>query len=72
MAERGEGLAYGAKGNSGGGEAYQAPITGMRLMNGIGILIAERVEDGLNPSKVLGDDQVADLALESAGRKEGG
>lgn len=65
------GLAYGAESNGGGGEANQTAIAGMWLVDGVGILVAERIEDGLDAGKVLDGDEIADLALESNGGRGG-
>lgn len=58
---------HGAEGNSGSSKAYQASIPCMRLMDGICIVVAELVENGIDPLPVLGGDQVANHALQSGG-----
>lgn len=55
---------YRAKCNGGGGEADQASITGVRLVDSIGILIAQLIEDGLDPRVVFGHDQLTNDPLE--------
>ncbi len=63
--EAGEGKTHRAEGNSSGSQAYKTTVSCMRLMNGICILIAELVKDGLNSGIVLGGNKLADHALQS-------
>ncbi len=44
---------YRAKSNGGSGQAYQASVPCMRVVDGIGKVIAELVDDGLDPGVVL-------------------
>jgi hypothetical protein len=46
--------------NGGGGKAYEAAISGMRLVNSVGIVIAELVEDLLNLLLLAGGAQLPD------------
>lgn len=59
-------VTYGAEGNSGSGEAYETAIACMRLVDGIGKVVAELVEDSLNPGVVLVGGELADHPLKSA------
>ena len=54
---------YRAKSNGGSGQAYQPPVPCMRLVDSIGKVVAELVEDGLDPGVVLLGDKVADEAF---------
>jgi hypothetical protein len=54
---------YRAKSNGRGGEAYQAAVSCMRLMDGICKIIAELIEHSLNPGVVLVGDELADDTL---------
>lgn len=54
---------YRAKGNSSSGQAYQASIASVRLVNGIGKLITELIENGLNLGVVLCGNHFSDDAL---------
>jgi hypothetical protein len=60
-----------SKSNSRGSQTYQATVSGMRLMDSICIVIAELVDDGLDLSIVLRDDQLADNAFEPVERRRG-
>ena len=50
---------YRAKSNGGGGQSYQSSVPCMRLVDGIGEVITELVENGLDPGVVLLGDEVA-------------
>lgn len=54
---------YWAEGDGGSGQAYQAAVAGMWVVDGICILVAELVEDGEDAVVVLGGHQLADDAL---------
>ena len=54
---------YRAKGNGGGGQAYQTSVSCMRLVDGISKIIAELIEDSLDPGVVLVGDELADDTL---------
>ena len=54
---------YRAEGDSGGGQADQPSVAGMGLVDGVRKVIAELVEDGLDPGVVLLGDKVADEAF---------
>lgn len=51
---------YRAEGDGGSGQADQPSVPGMGLMDGVGKVITELVEDGLNPQVVLLSDKIAD------------
>lgn len=48
-----EGRTYRSQGDGGCSQAYEAAISCMRLMDGISELVAELVEDSLDPGIVL-------------------
>jgi hypothetical protein len=54
---------YRTKSNGGGGQAYQASVSCMRLVDGIGEIITELVENSLDPGVVLAGDELADDTL---------
>lgn len=58
---------YRTKSYGSSSEAYQAAVTGMRLMNSICELIAELVEDGRHSGIVLGDDKFTNSPFEPVG-----
>jgi hypothetical protein len=57
---------HGTKGNSCSGESYEAAIPGVRLMDRIGKVVAQLLENGPDAVVVLGHDQLPDYALETA------
>lgn len=54
---------YWAKSNSRGSQSYQTAIPGVRLVNGIGILIAKLLKNVVDTLIVLGGDEIADDSL---------
>lgn len=56
-------MTYGTQSNGGSSQADQAAIAGMGLMDGIGKVVAQLLEDGRDPGVVSAGDQVADDAL---------
>lgn len=57
-------MTYRTKGNGSSGQPYQTSVPGMRLVNGIGKVIAELIQDGLDATVVLDGDELADYALQ--------
>lgn len=58
---------FGAEGDGGGGQAYEAPIASMRLVYGVGVLIAQLVKNGRDPGIVFCGDELTYDALEPGG-----
>lgn len=56
-------MTYRAEGNGSGRQPYQAAVPCMWLMDGIGKVVAELVEDGLDPGVVICGDELADDTL---------
>lgn len=54
-----EDFTHGTEGDSSSGQADEASIAGMWLVDGIGILVAELLEYGLNPLIVFGGSKLA-------------
>jgi hypothetical protein len=53
-----------AESDGGSGQAYEASVARMGLVDRISIFVAELVEDGQDAVMVLGGNQLADGALE--------
>jgi hypothetical protein len=53
-----------AESNGGGSKANQASVAGMRLMDSIGIVLAELGENGMDPGMVVGRKGIANRCLE--------
>jgi hypothetical protein len=56
-----------SQGYRGRGQADEAAVAGMRVVDGIGVLVAQLVDDFCYPVVVLGDEGIADEALELEG-----
>ena len=58
---------YRPQGYRGGGQADEAAVAGVRVVDGISVLVAELVHDFCYPVMVLGDEGIADEAFELEG-----
>lgn len=58
---------FGAQSDSSSSQAYEAAIAGMRLVYGVGVLIAQLVKNGGDPIVVLCGDELTYDALEPGG-----
>lgn len=54
---------YGAESNGGSSQAYETPIPGMGLVDGISKVIAELVQDGFDSGVVLCGNELSDDPL---------
>jgi len=58
------GVTYRAQGDGGGGQADEAAVAGVGLVHGIGIVVAQLMDDAGDAGVVVGGEGIADQALE--------
>jgi len=66
------GRTHRAKRDGGRSETDQAAVAGVGLMHNVGVVIAQLVEDGVDPVKVLGYHELTDDPLQPAAEVRSG